>query len=326
MNFTKRWLSYYQQCSPFFELVIADGSEIPTLTGSQQRKLSGNIQYLYEGPDIDIATMIKKIKKASDLVRTEFTVLSSNDDFYILNGLARGVKYLQNNPEWIASMGIVRDFSVIQTPLQVEEIYGKVHFGDVLYKKESISEQTSLARASRFLQTDESFWHAVFRSQALNTILSELQNLKISDLIIYEKALNLKAAQIGKLHRDHKTVFMLHQVHPQMEAKKLMRFDEPKKCWIREFNSMLIAIFKSSDGNGNIPTYDSILLNLMNKGENMQGNSLRLIIQKFKFKFASSRFIGVINRLDPFTARIYLEPEVRAILKFLRNPRNFNQY
>ena len=319
-KFTSRWLDYYALTYPQINLIIADGSDKPLFTGSQNQELPKNIKYFYDGPDIDIQTMIRKIKKALSLVESEFMILSSNDDFYLLKGLADAVEFLKGNDDWHASAGIVRDFSVLNSAKLSDDTYGSVRFGDVLYKSTSISESTPLNRAIQFLLTDESFWHAVYRTQTLHTIYVEAEKMQINDLVIYELFINLKSAEIGKLHRNGNSLFMLHQVHSQMEAYKIKKQDERDKKWRDELNSLLERFFQSINTVGKAPTYEYIVKIRQQKAEEMVASSLRPAIERLKYKFAFSKIISIVNHLDPFTASIYRNQDVRRIIEFLKAP------
>ena len=317
-KFTSRWLEYYTLINPKINLIIADGSENRFFTRSESLELAKNVKYFYDGPDIDIQTMIRKIKKSLSLVETEFTILSSNDDFYLLKGLADAVEFLKENDDWHASAGIVRDFSILNSPKHSDDTYGSVRFGDVLYSSNSISESTPLKRVNQFLLADESFWHAVYRTQTLYSIYVEAGKTQINDLALYELFVNLKSAEIGKLHRNSKSLFMLHQVHSQMEAYKLEKLDERDKKWRDELNSLLGSIFQSVNTFAEAPTYEYIVKLRQQKVEGTVPSRLRPVIERLKYKYASSNFTFFINHLDPFTASIYRNQDVRRIIAFLK--------
>ena len=215
----------------------------------------------------------------------------------------------------------MRDFSILNFPELSDDTYGKVRFGDVLYKSSSIGGASSMERVGQFLSTNESFWHAVFRTRTLHRIYSEAVKMQINDLVIYELFINLKSAQIGKLHRNRESLFMLHQVHSQMEAYKLKNLDERDQKWKEELNSLLECLFQSIDSNQVPPTYEDIFKISRKDAVQLEHNRLRPAIERFKFKFAKLELISVLNYLDPFTASIYRNQEVRIILQFLKKPK-----
>jgi glycosyltransferase domain-containing protein len=320
-EFTTRWLKYYSLFQSHIKVIIADGSENQSFTVSEIQQLPSNVRYFYDGPDKDIKSMIRKIQKSLSMVESDFTILASNDDFYLLRGLVEAVNFLTENDEWQASAGVVRDFSIMNFPELSDHTYGKVRFGDVLYKSSSIDEASSIERVRQFLSINESFWHAVFRTQTLHRIYSEAVEMQINDLVIYELFINLKSAQIGKLHRNRESLFMLHQVHPQMEANKLKKLETRDKKWKDELNSLLESLFESIDSNQAAPTYEDFFKNRLKDEVQPANFRLRPAMERLKFKYAKSRLISVLNHLDPFTASIYRNPEVRIILEFLRKPR-----
>ena len=134
VDFTNRWLSFYHRNLPYVKLIIADGSKEMLFIESQEKNQLNKVQYFYNGPDVDIPTMIRKIRKAISQVRSKFVLLASDDDFYILSGIIDAIKFLKENVEWDASMGVVRDFTIVKRSESSDYIYGKVRFGDELYK------------------------------------------------------------------------------------------------------------------------------------------------------------------------------------------------
>lgn len=315
--FTQRWLDYYVRFNPQLNVIIADGSQRRFVPECQIEKLPKNIRYFYDGPDSDIETMIRKIKKSISMVESEFTILACNDDFYLLKGLAEAVDFLQKNEEWHASAGIVRDFSILNSQGVPDNTFGKVRFGDVLYRSSSISGRHSIERIKQFLSFDESFWHAVFRTQTLYRVYCEALRWQIKDMVLYELFTNLKSVELGKLHRNDKSLFMLHQVHSQMEAYKLKRLEEQNQKWKDQLNIILKSLFQANDINEAAPTYDDILLIHQKNTNQVSTSKLRPNIEKLKYKYAHSRTIDILNQLDPFTAGVYRNQEVRNILKFL---------
>ena len=225
VDFTNRWLSFYHRNLPYVKLIIADGSKEMLFIESQEKNQLNKVQYFYNGPDVDIPTMIRKIRKAISQVRSKFVLLASDDDFYILSGIIDAIKFLKENVEWDASMGVVRDFTIVKRSESSDYIYGKVRFGDELYKSSSISEPLSFDRIMQFLVINDSFWHAVYKTESLLSIYCTAEEADIKSYYQYELFINIKSAEMGKLHRSHKSLFMLHQVHSQMEAYKLNHFD-----------------------------------------------------------------------------------------------------
>ncbi len=318
VDFTDRWLSYYKRNFSYVKVIIADGSNEMLFTKSQEQNLSKNLQYLYNGPDNDIPTMIGKIRKSLSLVKSKFVLLASDDDFYLLSGIINSIQFLKENVEWHASMGIVRDFTIIKPAEPSDYIYGKVQFGDELYKSSSISEPLPLDRIRHFCTINDSFWHAVYRTESLLRIYCAAEKTELNSIMTFELFLNVKSAEIGKLHRNRKSLFMLHQVHPQMEAYKLKNIDKEDVKLYEEINFILGKTFRSLNNYNDPPTFENIQKIRQELTSNTESSTLRSIIQRVKFKFALSKLIAIVNHLDPFTAKIYRNKEVRSIIEFLK--------
>jgi hypothetical protein len=286
-------------------------------TQSQEQNLPANIHYLYHGPDNDIPTMIRKIRKSISLVKSKFVLLASDDDFYLLSGIIDAIQFLKENAEWHASIGIVRDFTIIKPAEPSDYIYGKVQFGDELYKSSSISEPLSFDRIMQFLVNNESFWHAVYKTESLLRIYSRAEAADIKSYYQYELFVNIKSAEIGKLHRNRESLFMLHQVHPQMEAYKLKNIDKEDASLHEEIDFILGKTFRSLENYNDPPTFESLQKIRRELTSNTEVITFRSIIQRVKFKFARFKLITIVNYLDPFTAKLYRNKEVRGIIEFL---------
>lgn len=318
VDFTNRWLSYYHRNFPYVKLIIADGSNEMLFMKSQEQDQPNNVQYLYDGPDVDIPTMIRKIRKAISQVRSEFVLLACDDDFYVLSGIVDAIQFLKENVEWEASMGIVRDFTIIKHSESSDYIYGKVRFGDELYKSSSISEPLSFDRIMQFLVNNDSFWHAVYKTESLLRIYSRAEEADIRSYHHYELFVNIKSAEIGKLHRSQKSLFMLHQVHPQMEAYKLKNLDERNVKFQREMDSLLGKALRSLEKYKDVPTFGNIQKIRQELISSNKSSTLRAVMERVKFKYAHFKIITIVNYLDPITAKIYRNKEVRSIIGFLK--------
>ena len=319
VDFTNRWLRYYQSNFPYIKLIIADGSNEMLFTKSQEQNLLRNIHYVYHGPDNDIPTMIRKIRKSIFLVKSKFVLLASDDDFYLLSGIIDAIQFLKENVEWHASMGIVRDFTIIKPAESSDYIYGKVQFGDELYKSSSISGPFPLDRIRHFCTINDSFWHAVYRTESLLRIYCAAEKTELNSIMAFELFINVKSAEIGKLHRNRESLFMLHQVHPQMEAYKLKNIDKEDEKLREEIDFILGKTFKSLNDYNDPPTFENIPKIGREMTSNTEVITLRYIIQRVKFKFALFKLITIVNYLDPFTAKLYRNKEVRSIIGFLKD-------
>ncbi len=318
VDFTNRWLSYYKRNFPYVKVIIADGSNERLFTKSQEQNLSKNLQYLYNGPDNDIPIMIRKIRKAISLVKSEFVLLASDDDFYLLSGIINSLKFLKENVEWHASMGVVRDFAIKNPCESPDFVYGKVRFGDELYKSSSINEPLPLNRIIHFLSINDSFWHAVYRTESLLKVYCTAEEADIKSYYHYELFVNIKSSEIGKLYRNHESLFMLHQVHPQTEANKLNTIDERNVKFQGEMDSFLGKTLRSLENYEDVPTFENIQKIRQELTSGNESSTLRSILERLKFKYAHLKLIAIINHLDPFTARIYRNKEVRSIIQFLK--------
>jgi hypothetical protein len=111
---------------------------------------------------------------------------------------------------------------------------------------------------------------------------------------------------------------MLHQVHPQMEAYKLNTIDERNVKFQGEMDSFLGKTLRSLENYEDVPTFENIQKIRQELTSGNESSTLRSILERLKFKYAHLKLIAIINHLDPFTARIYRNKEVRSIIQFLK--------
>ena len=171
----------------------------------------------------------------------------------------------------------------------------------------------------QFLVINDSFWHAVYKTESLLSIYCTAEEADIKSYYQYELFINIKSAEMGKLHRSHKSLFMLHQVHSQMEAYKLNHFDEKSVKFQREVDSLLGKTLRSLEKYKDLPTFRNIQKIRQELESSNESSTLRALVERVKFKYAHLKIIAIVNHLDPFTAKIYRNKEVRSIVKFLNS-------
>lgn len=320
-EFAQRWLFYFERERPFVSLIIADGGPKPYLTIEEQKELPINVKYFYDGLDKDIHSMITRIHSILSNVDTQFVLLSSDDDFYLFNGVACALAELKRDSQLHACMGIVRDFSIITDESAANPSYGWLRFGDQLYSSESLDSDFPVTRAESFFKSDESFWHAVYRTNTLKLAYAEAMEFEIDDFTLYEFFINLQTSITGKLIRRFHFLYMLHQVHKGGEAQRILAFSENNKFWRSKFNQVVKFALNSIP---DAPEYDFERISKLRKPKPNVGRTLNLrpVLERIKYKFGKSFLVYLFNHIDPFVARLYWNSEVKKIVKFVRYSRN----
>ncbi len=126
-RYTKRVLTYLEQQSCSFKIVIADGSNTDATMKVVEQFLQSaklKIDYVKYPPDLDFMVFMRKLSLAVERVDTKYVVWACDDDFYNLSELANGVQFLENNPEFATYTGEVIDFNVLPRPWDRTRVHG----------------------------------------------------------------------------------------------------------------------------------------------------------------------------------------------------------
>ena len=101
--FTFRWMEYADRVSFPFKILIADGGKETTVT--DQLSIANNypnlnyeyIKYPYDKTYSDYFT---KLEDVVSRVSTPYVALGDDDDFFIIDGMRKGVSFLEDNPDY----------------------------------------------------------------------------------------------------------------------------------------------------------------------------------------------------------------------------------
>lgn len=318
-EFAQRWLTYFEITKPNVSLIIADGGPKPYFTLEERNNLPGQIRYFYYGFDKDILSMILKIHASLSNVDTEFVLLSSDDDFYLFDGIACALAELKQDPELHACMGIVRDFSIFADEILVRPTFGCLRFGDEMYSSGSLDQESPIARAESFFEKDESFWHAIYRTDTLKQAHSDAIEVGIEDFALYEFFINLRTSIAGKLIRSSHYLYMLHQVHNEGQANKILAFDKNDVAWRFEFNKILKFALKPVLHDRTEYNFELVSKLRNSRLNNIHSLNLRALLEVIKYRFGKSIWVYLLNHIDPFVAHLYWNRDVKQILRFLRS-------
>lgn len=242
-EFTERWLNYINKIDPFIYIIIADGSRNPLAPDQLSKfRINSKIEYRHYGADISISDFVSKIDRVLGEVKTEYVILMNNDDFPIIESMITAIEFLEVNSDYVCAMGDCMDVAVSErfNSNIGNHVYGTLMILQSLYSKESIDDSMITERVNSYLQTYESFWHSIYRTEALKKVYNSCTKFKLDSMLTYELAINLHTLIYGKMKRLENYTFMLHQCHPKMEAKKLPKLAEYaiKPEWKEEFKTV----------------------------------------------------------------------------------------
>ena len=154
-EFTKRCLNYLSICNCKFPIFIADGSKDDVMKNYIKKikpTYSLQISYKKYPPDSNFIKFINKLSDSIKRIKTPYVVWASDDDFYDLDELQKGIDFLLRNKEYRSYCGEVINFC-IDDQMQVgsKKVYGGLKFKGYQYaSKRLIDENTVLQRISRY--------------------------------------------------------------------------------------------------------------------------------------------------------------------------------
>src|SRR5579872_3815123 len=151
--FTWRWMEYYNKVGLPFKVLIADGGKDPSVEKLKDTSLFPNIDYEYiRYPyDKDIPAFLNKLHAVMSLVKTEYTLLTDNDDFFFTEGLLKATDFLNAHPDYCFSRGEIYNFLIRPGNSPDEkDVYGKITGFEKVLAAESNTEETTLGRVRVF--------------------------------------------------------------------------------------------------------------------------------------------------------------------------------
>lgn len=203
---TLRWLWHANRVALPFHVIIADGQVHPAI----DRLLStpaafSDLSFEYRRyDDRSLADFYAKCADAVDRVATPYVMMSDNDDFLLPSGLSRCVDFLEEAPDFACAMGGIPGFSTERRAGVWDTVLGRVDriayrcHDDGSYDSRDIDQPTAAERVTAEARRFLSIYYAVYRTDALRTIMTEIDELQPSDLLIHEFFAALRALTLGK--------------------------------------------------------------------------------------------------------------------------------
>ncbi len=205
-QFTPRFLRYTPPC----RLIIADGSDLPQLD-----ECVGEYNYFYAGPDTTVSRWWHKMVMAFDRVETPYVMVADNDDF-VTQHVSRSVDFLDRHHDYVAHSGRLQGFW-----MWPDKVHGPHYRLSKRYAPFDVPADYCGNDANlRVLAGFQNSWsyYAVYRTQALKTIWTEVRDLDLSNLQIHEKFCAMRALSLGKIKCDPDYTSYLRQYGTTMVA------------------------------------------------------------------------------------------------------------
>jgi glycosyltransferase domain-containing protein len=201
--FTKRWLNYMRFIKFPFKIFIADGS----LGNSVRDYIRGNnklkdldIEYIRYSHDATYSEYYKKMADALARIKTKYVSLSDNDDFYIVEGIAKSIAFLKNNSDYASCRGEVSTIAVFDKKNKC--LYGRV--GGIRYKcyrGVSVEDEKSSERIIKHLTKYDPTFYDVHKTEILKACFEKLNDISPENIILAECLTSCMTVTLGKIKR-----------------------------------------------------------------------------------------------------------------------------
>ena len=221
LEFSKRWLKFASITQQDIPILIADGSINDSLRAEVELYNHLNIQYFYPGPDLSITHFISKTVISLKSVKTKYTFMVSDDDFYTTDILEKSVNFLETNGDATLCNGGALDFALSVRPTSINSIYGQIRYIRKFGVYESYLEDQAVKRVTRYLKSNRSYWHSVITTDCLLKSWEKAAELKLTRYDTLENFLNLYWLTQGKFMNLEKEILLFHQVHNDMISQTL---------------------------------------------------------------------------------------------------------
>lgn len=157
-----------------------------------------DVEYIRYPDDSSLSRYFGKMTDMLSRVRTPYAMLLDNDDFAGLDAVQWAIDFLDSHPDYVCARGSMTAFAVYSGSGNPRGgVYGKVTRVHLQYKMEDGAAPRVVDRIRRS-DLDLGIYNAVYRTEALATIVREAAEIDFSDLMLHESFYALRAATLGK--------------------------------------------------------------------------------------------------------------------------------
>jgi glycosyltransferase domain-containing protein len=164
---TKRILTYLNKTKSPFKILVADGGK-EDISSQINTSIFPNIdiEYFYNGFDVNIPKFMNKMNNAFAKIEHPFTIMVDNDDFISTNGMIQGIKFLSENSDYSSYRSSVTSF---------------LNNSDI-YKDETFYSNCAIERLKDSISKRGAGWHNITRTHIYKTLFSILDECQVDDL------------------------------------------------------------------------------------------------------------------------------------------------
>jgi glycosyltransferase domain-containing protein len=230
--YTKRFLHYLNYIRFPYPIVIADGGSDKEIQNVLKNNSSfSNLRYEYHhyGYDETLDEFHNKMASAINLVQTPLVSVMDNDDFMLLEGIEKSVKFLKENKDYSSTRGQIQLTGISNN------VSGHLMVGSNMYTKfpNHIDSPTALERIKLQSKWFHGNWHNVTRTNHVKACWNMLGISKPTNMRFTEQTTGYMNVVFGKGARfDYP--WLLHQQADRIKIKDGTLNDHfpPQENWI----------------------------------------------------------------------------------------------
>lgn len=208
--FTLRFLWHANLACSHYKFIVADGQVNTALARliENSRAIFPNldVEYVRYPDDTNFGVFYSKMFNAMQRVQTPYAMVADNDDFLMSTGIERSIEFLDSNSDYVCCAGAIGGFGVHNWDFpDLEGLRGRVSRLVWRYSPydQSIDLRSPLA-VERLMLGLRNTWSyfGVFRTPTLTEVWREAAEMNLSDLLLQEKFLAMRALTLGKAKSD----------------------------------------------------------------------------------------------------------------------------
>ena len=178
-SFLRRQVNFWSKFEA--EIIILDGSKNPISDYLSTQKLSENIRYYHLPISIE-----ERFKYVQSLIKTKYSVLLSDDEYFVPSALQKCINKLKNNSDLVSCKGQAIWFQYLEGRIMCMEAYENLYSFQIeeesplLRMKKHMNDYTMLTlwavmKSDVFIKTMKAIaYHSAYKSAAVAEIQTSL--------------------------------------------------------------------------------------------------------------------------------------------------------
>jgi glycosyltransferase domain-containing protein len=313
---TLRYIYHLNRTNFPFPLIIADGEVHPIIAQLlEDHRTFPNLSYEYiRCPnDSTYSQFYRKMVDATRRVKTRYAMLTDNDDFPCAEGITRVANFLDANLDYSSCGGRVGGFELLKSLAgEIPQLTGRLarletQYGSLYSPFDVEGKNVPRQYLSANLKPPITYYH-IFRTEVLNAIHKELEDLDFSDLTIHETYFMWRSLLFGKVKTNGGVITYLRQhgtstlhSHKADWAAHLLRsrFNDDFNTMLKTLSDQMVA----ASGEDASLIAEGIF--------EAYATRLRADLQDYYFTYAPSPYVRAVKTL--LSPAFRLRQEIRTL-------------